>query len=590
MTDDSSQIEVLRLPNESSVFVTAPPGFGKTYLMTERIRSILSKKVIRPPNKILALTFSNAAANELKERLKDRIKDPDKYIDVMTFHTLAYFLLKVYGPLVGVKRNFLIVNEHKISAFKTEFFKQYILSNSSHKTDARSEVFDLIKKYDEWYKNKFIQLKEEKNPSSVLFCDLNEKIQTQFVNDENLTFDHLLFKSIELLKTRPSIKDFYFKKYVLIFADEFQDTNYLQYWLFKEIATGANLEQRPVFVVGDKKQAIMKFQGANPENIEFLVEDFNCIKKELKKNHRTNSRLVLSLTNKLRNPMEVIPPDIKCKMFFHPTVEEENRRLVSIIAQLKIDGTKMDDICILVPQRDTAIPMKKALKECSIDFCVINEFKFDYISENYPKILMEFEKRIEMKSNRASVSRVLSSVLEKFYIDNMDEDPVLKNLQKFALKFDSSAYKSKDVWVRIQEYYNFLQMEIDWVKLIKNESKNKVLISSIHAAKGLEYPHVYMVGVVNYRLPHTTTCGPCSFQNVPDMDTSESEDLLYVGISRTTKELSFFYSMEDEQNSKRRKISCVFKPILEAILFIDSQNREYSCNRSEIAHLVCQKN
>jgi DNA helicase-2/ATP-dependent DNA helicase PcrA len=358
---------------------------------------------------------------------------------------------------------------------------------------------------------------------------------------------------------------------------------------FKEIATGTNSEKKPVFVVGDKKQAIMKFQGANPKNIEFLIEDFNCIKKELKKNHRTNSRLILALTNKLRNPMEVIPLDIKCKMYFHRSIEEETNHLVEVITQLKSNGTKMDDICILVPQLKTANPIKKVFIERSIDFFIINEYKFDFISENYPKIFAEFEKRIRNKSNRGSVSRVLSYVLEKFYAKNMDADPVLKNLQKFALKFDSNIYKSKEVWERIQEYYNFLQMEIDWVQLIKNENKNKILISSIHGAKGLEYPHVCMVGIVNYRLPHSTTCGPCYFDKVPDMDTSEAEDLLYVGISRTTKDLSFFYSMEDEQTLKRRKISCVFTPILEAILFIDDQNREYSCNSREITPHVCKK-
>ena len=167
----------------------------------------------------------------------------------------------------------------------------------------------------------------------------------------------------------------------------------------------------------------------------------------------------------------------------------------------------------------------------------------------------------------------------------------LKIFKKFAEKFDSSTYKSKEVWERIQEYYNFLQMEIDWVKLIKNENRNKILISSIHGAKGLEYPHVFLVGIV--KLP-ITSFNYLSVHAVLKKSQiwipSEGEDLLYVGISRTTKDLSFFYSMEDEQTLKKKQISCVFTPILEAISFIDSQNREYSYNCSEMAHLICQKN
>ena len=590
MTDDLSQKEILKLPIKSSVFVTAPPGFGKTYLMTERISLVLSKNVIRPPNKILALTFSNAAANELKDRVSARIREPEKCIDVMTFHTLAFFLLKVYGPLVGVKRNFLIVDENKINEFKKDFFQKYLTLTNSPAKDDKNELFHLVQNYDDWYKNKFVQMRDEKYPNPELFYQLKKKIQTEFINDENLTFDFLLFKAIELLKMKPDLKEIYYKKYPLIFADEFQDTNYLQYMFLKEITTSVDSRKRPVFVVGDKKQAIMKFQGANPENIEYLIEDFNCIKKELKKNHRTNSPLVLALTNKLRNPIDVIPSDIKCKMYFHRTVKDEIERLVNVITELKCDGTQMQDICILVPQRSTATPIKNAFKERSIEFCMINEFKFDYISENYPKLLAEFEKRIRTKTNRASVSRVLSFALKKFYAESMDDDPVLKYLEKFAFKFDSIAYKSKEVWERIQQYYNFLQMEIDWVKLIKQECKNKILISSIHGAKGLEYPHVCMVGIVNYRLPHTSICGPCSFDRVSNIDTSEGEDLLYVGISRATTDLSFFYSLEDEQTCKRRKISCVFTPILGAISFIDSQNNEYAYNNREIAPYICSKN
>lgn len=134
-------------------------------------------------------------------------------------------------------------------------------------------------------------------------------------------------------------------------------------------------------------------------------------------------------------------------------------------------------------------------------------------------------------------------------------------------------------------------MEIDWANLVQTQIKNKVFLSTIHSQKGLQFPYIFMIGIVDFRLPHTTSCFPCgSYNKTEDVDLTEAEDLFYVGISRTIKEVIFFYSRQDEQNLvKKRKMSCLFAPIVEMMQFIDSDGKDYSIKDPRIQGLFCSK-
>lgn len=585
MTDDDSQIEVIHWPITSSLFVTAPPGYGKTFVMTERIKFLISHGYIHPPKKILALTFSNAAANELKSRIKQNIQVFDRYVDVMTFHTLAYSILKTYGNYIGIERDFSIVSEKSVKDFKMQYFLEYLRKRGESNGD---KVYALVSEYDNWYKKKFIQSIKEHNTSEHLFSDLKTKLDEKFINKTNLNFDNLLFKSLELLTDYPQIRDAYYSKYEMIFVDEFQDTNFIQYSLFKKIAFKSETEKRIIFAVGDKKQAIMKFQGADPKNIDLLISDFECQEKELKINHRTDSQAILTITQKLRDFSMKIHPDIKLKTYIFKMVEEESNKIVEKIQQLTSSDTKLHEICILCPQTKTILPLKKKFQEKHLDFFVLSDFKFDSISNEYAKIFDDFERLVSMEYNKESVNEIFKRLARRHYPDKFD-DPVLTHLEKFTLKFDSDERKRIEVWKRIQEYCNFLQMEIDWTNLVQTQIKNKIFLSTIHGSKGLQFPYIFMIGIVDFRLPHTTTCFPCgSYQKTQEVDYSDSEDLFYVGISRTIKDLSFFYSRQDEQNLvKTRKMSCLFFPIIEMMQFIDTNGDEYSIKDPGIQRLFC---
>jgi DNA helicase-2/ATP-dependent DNA helicase PcrA len=123
LSDDRSQQNAIYHPVDSSLFVTAPPGYGKTYVMSKRMEYLISKGCVKLPNKLLGLTFSNAAADEMKKRIMKSIPNCDKYIDIMNFHTFAYNVLRLYGNYLDIDRCFTLVNEKKKTEYKMEYYE-----------------------------------------------------------------------------------------------------------------------------------------------------------------------------------------------------------------------------------------------------------------------------------------------------------------------------------------------------------------------------------------------------------------------------------------------------------------------------------
>lgn len=584
---DDSQLEAIYYPVDSSVFVTAPPGYGKTYVMTKRIEYLISEGAVKLPNKLLALTFSNAAADQMKKRIKTNIPRCENYIDVMTFHTFAYNLLRCYGNHVGLKRKFSILNEKNKRQYKITYYDLFISGTASDKWRDSS---DFLSDYNNWYNTKYLQNNAKyKVTNEGIFEKLNNSIYEKLISDSNIDFDNLLFKCIELLETNETIRNLIFNKYSLILADEFQDTNHAQYTLFKQIAMNTVGEKKKVYVLGDKRQSIMRFQGANPENIDLLIQDFNCKPLELKINHRTDSENILTLTARLRNPSFAVsnPQHI---LYINDSVEEEMSKIISYISYLSKNDVKLHDICILFPHKATSYVLKKYLENEDIDFIDITDFKVDSICETYSELIIGIEQYINDKKSAGSVSSIINGLIQKYYYSEQN-NIVLKTFRDFSRSFDGGNFSSLKTWERLQEFYNYFQMEIDWSNIIKSHVKNKLYLSTIHSSKGLEFDYVFMFGITHYRMPFFTKCFPCQDFKMPEIvDITESKDLFYVGVSRAMKDVIFFFSQQDEQNldKTRRKISCVFKEALDCLKFIDSADNEYHFEDEFVQSLLCQ--
>lgn len=151
---DDSQIKAIYFPVNSSVFVTAPPGHGKTYVMMKRIEYLISRNIIKLPSKILALTFSNSAADEMKKRIKSNIPQCEKYVDIMTYHTFAYMLLRKYGNYVDINRAFTIINEKNKFEYINNYYNTILFNTSS---DHWGQEYKFRSEYNDWYNTKYLQ-------------------------------------------------------------------------------------------------------------------------------------------------------------------------------------------------------------------------------------------------------------------------------------------------------------------------------------------------------------------------------------------------------------------------------------------------
>jgi DNA helicase-2/ATP-dependent DNA helicase PcrA len=230
------------------------------------------------------------------------------------------------------------------------------------------------------------------------------------------------------------------------------------------------------------------------------------------------------------------------------------------------------------------------LKHEDIDYIDITDFKVDSICEKYSELIEDIEQYINDKKSAGSVSYIINELIHKYYPSDQT-NIVLKIFHDFSRNFDGVDYSSLKTWERLQEFYNYFQMEIDWSSIIKSHVKNKLYLSTIHSSKGLEFDYVFIFGITHYRMPFFTKCFPCQDFKKPEIvDITESKDLFYVGVSRAMKDVVFFFSQQDEQNldKTRRKISCVFEEILDCLRFIDDMDNEYCFEDEFVQNLLCQ--
>ena len=291
---DANQREAVYLPVSQSVIVEAPPGHGKTFVMAKRINHLIKTGEVKAPKKILGLTFTNAAASEMLDDIKTHvgIKDLDA-LRVLTFHSLAYKILRAYGNLIGIDKNFQIIGEVEQKELIDKSKKD--LSLDLEENEYREWMTEVLLKQKKDYDSSFAE--NAKAVHDVYLTKLGEK----------LDYTSLLVKAIQLLEEIPAVLKMYRSVFRYILVDEFQDPNPLQYKLLSLLALGCDsssqteeVVQTPVFILADEEQAIFRFQGATPDNIQLAQSDFYCEKINLEVNYRCKSVGINNLTKAMR--------------------------------------------------------------------------------------------------------------------------------------------------------------------------------------------------------------------------------------------------------------------------------------------------
>lgn len=556
ITLDVDQKKAISASIEKSLLVLAPPGAGKTLVMAKRIEFLIRTKAIISPYKILGLTFSNSAADEMKKRVIKEVPGSKGLVHITNFHSFAYSVLKAYGNQVNIKRNFSVLGELD----SENFIKDKMGISESLSSIKRKEAQIKLSRYKKWKTERILKLNTcyfDKDFDQQFEAALNA-FRGELHRSNALDFDHILYYSYKLLKNNENILNYYRSVFQYILVDEFQDTNPIQFKLLKLLANGmdSSLPNRPVFILADPNQGIYEFLGANPKNIEDLLNTFNIEKIELKGDYRFGSDGIKTLINEISHFIEEkrlsLSPLQKDKPVYSifDNKTDEAHYILEKIKEFKDDDVKLHEIAILSPQGSNLDSIKKSLNK--EEYIFLPDFKGIEIEKKYKSLFNELKK---FSGSKGCLEKIIRDIIMKIDIE-IDND-LLQILINIAKKYD---YKvSMMLSEKILLFSNEVLLEINWGDILRKEIKNKIFLSTIHSAKGLEFEKVIVCGIESGSLPFFVSCKECKKSHLDENDWMESLKLLNVGVSRAKLEL-FILSSNSNSNGYDTHPSCVLKP------------------------------
>lgn len=263
---------------EGALLIIAGAGSGKTRVVTHRIAYLLLKGIAQ--REILALTFTNKAANEMKDRIKKILKSPLSNLMVSTFHAFGLYFLKENYKLLGYRKNFSIYDDNDRISLLKEILLDEGLFNKKVSLNSLSNVISLLK-------NGILTLNDLKEEDINIYRLYEERLRLY----NSFDFDDLILKPKELLSNNSDIRNKYSKRYKYVLIDEFQDTSLIQYNFIRLLINHSNL-----CCVGDDDQSIYSWRGANYNNMLQFEKDYNVKEIKLEQNYRS-AKNILDVAN-----------------------------------------------------------------------------------------------------------------------------------------------------------------------------------------------------------------------------------------------------------------------------------------------------
>ena len=578
------------ITTEGPVLVIAGAGSGKTKVLTTRIAYLIENKKVNSEN-ILAITFTNKAAKEMKDRVSNILKRDVRRMHISTFHSFGVEILREYGYLVNIDKNFTILD----SDDSLKVIKIIIDDMNLNKTISPKHVKEVISSY----KNKLV-LPEEAEKNTYTFEEkqivyIYEKYNKKLYNSNSVDFDDLLLIPYLILDKYNAVLEDFQEKYKYILIDEYQDTNDAQYFLVKMLSA----KYKNLFVVGDSDQSIYSFRGANYKNILNFTKDFpNAKVIKLEQNYRSTNNILSIANNVIKNNIERSHKDLwsslgdgeKVKFNQLNTEEDEVNYVISEIKKIS-NQYDYDDIAIIYRTNAQSRLFEQLFINNVIPFKLVGSFGFfnkkeikdliaylklidnpkDDISflriVNYPtrgignktvenlqrkanlsnlslyesieeddKKLILFKNLIEeIKDNYENISlkslveRICekTNLLETIKKDNDLESSIREENIKEFITYVDNYEKENNSSLR--EFLENLILFSDRENNNENEEK-KVNLMTVHAVKGLEFKVVFVVGLEESLFPYQL-----SLENVQDIE--EERRLYYVAVTRAKEKL-----------------------------------------------------
>ena len=595
---------------EGPLLILAGAGSGKTRVLTHRIAYLMEEKGVNPWN-ILAITFTNKAASEMRERVNKIAGMGAESIWVSTFHSACVRILRRHIEVLGFGSNFTIYDADDQKTVMKEIFRKFDINTKIYKE--RAVLAEISHAKDELITPEEMELNAGGDPDARKIAGMYKEYQSILRGNNALDFDDLIVKTVELFQHNPDILDYYQERFKYIMVDEYQDTNTVQFELVRLLAS----KYRNLCVVGDDDQSIYKFRGANIKNIlnfEQYFEDAKVIK--LEQNYRSTSNILNAANAVIRNnagrkdktlwtdngegekiqfrqfdsaydEAEYIVDDIRKRVreqeySYHDNVilyrtnaqsrlfEEKfvtanipykivgginfyaRREIKDLLAYLKTVDNGKDDLAVRrivnVPKRGIGLTSINRVQDYAAAY---NIGFYDALRavDLIPNIgrgaskLESFVALIEHFKTDAedmSISDLLKEIIEETgYIESLQaEDMVeaetrIENIDELLSKV--AAYEEdcedRNEPASLSGFLEEVALVADIDSL--DEDTDYVVLMTLHSAKGLEFPNVYLAGMEDGLFP--------SYMTITSDDPEEVEEerrLCYVGITRAEKELT----------------------------------------------------
>ena len=364
------------LKTDGPILVIAGAGSGKTKVLTTKIAYLVENGI--PTDNILAITFTNKAAKEMKDRVINMLGSEGHSIRISTFHSFGVYLMQKHYNELGYQKNFTILDSDDSLTIIKRIMKDLNIDPKEYNPRAIRNAISSAK-------NELISALEYERFTSDNFSQKVLEVYTRYEQklliNNSLDFDDLLFLPIKLFRTKPEILKYYQEKYQYILVDEYQDTNEAQYILIKMLSA----KNRNICVVGDESQSIYSFRGSNYRNILNFEKDYkDCTTILLEQNYRSTSTILDSANdviknNKHRKDKKLWTENgIGEKIEYYKALDEKDEAnyVVKNIENLINKNTNKSEIAVLYRTNAQSRVMEEALLKSNIPYKVVGSFYF----------------------------------------------------------------------------------------------------------------------------------------------------------------------------------------------------------------------
>lgn len=579
------------LYGDGPLLILAGAGSGKTSVLTKRVAYLIKERNVSPKN-IVAITFTNKAAKEMKERIIKEVGKEGYNIQISTFHSFGLRIIKENYEKLGYEKNFTIIDSDDSLTVVKKILKEMGIDSTRFNPK-------FIKNQISSCKNEMVTPEKYKNLVNDELSDITYKVykkyQDTLLRNNSLDFDDLLIKPIELFNKYKEVLENYQELFKYVFIDEYQDTNEAQYILSKMISA----KYKNICVVGDDAQSIYSWRGANFKNILNFEKDYKNAKVILlEQNYRSTKTILNAANSVIKNNINKKDKNLwtdnslgeKVKYVRTNDEKDEASYVTREIRNLVNNGVSLDDIAVLYRTNAQSRTIEEGFLNSNIPYKIVGAFAFYSRKEikdllaylkliyntkddvslmriiNYPKRKIG-AKTIENLSmdavlNGTSMFDVISSGKElefkKLILEMKEKSEVLSLTETIDMVLDKSGIKSElesehtlEADIRLENLNEFksitktfeeesgiasLEDFLNEVSLVsdvndqKNDNSPKVTLMTIHAVKGLEYKYVFVIGMEENIFPHVNSCEE-------DGGIEEERRLCYVAITRAKEKL-----------------------------------------------------